>query len=399
MRYQRFDAEAYGFPKPRVSILPSLCWESLGSQSGGLFQPLAQVATAQYFSRGRYALHEAYRLAGVSEGGALLAPSYHCRTMLDPAVRLGARISLYALHSDLSPDMTSLRSVIQTSPVPVKALLVTHYFGFAQHLQLLTQFCKQHGLALIEDCSHALFVRSDSDGDIGTNGQFGIASPYKFFPCEDGGLLWMNGQAALSLNPLTKPSLKAEIRGVKRALQCLFSRPRTPDTNALSREIETLPAPSAFNGTDKDEDDAGTSDAYASSEEGMAGLSVSQWVIQYTNVDRLAARRRKNYQVWLRAIDGLAGCRPLYPELAGGTVPYMFPLILEEPDIHFFALKHLGVPIWRWDDMALSACPVASRYRLRLLHLPCHQELSDPQLAWMTTALRSVLQRSAARHP
>ena len=49
------------------------------------------------------------------------------------------------------------------------------------------------------------------------------------------------------------------------------------------------------------------------------------------------------------------------------------------------------MPIWRWDDMAVSECEVASRYRKRLIHLPCHQALGDSEMNWMTLALRTVL--------
>lgn len=61
------------------------------------------------------------------------------------------------------------------------------------------------------------------------------------------------------------------------------------------------------------------------------------------------------------------------------------------PDPFFFALKHAGLPVWRWDDMAVSDCGVADRYRLHLLHLPCHQGLSGAQMTWMTSLVKEVL--------
>ena len=69
----------------------------------------------------------------------------------------------------------------------------------------------------------------------------------------------------------------------------------------------------------------------------------------------------------------------------------MFPLLLDEGEADFYRLKQLGMPIWRWDDMAVSECEVASRYRKRLIHLPCHQALGDSEMNWMTLALRTVL--------
>jgi dTDP-4-amino-4,6-dideoxygalactose transaminase len=72
----------------------------------------------------------------------------------------------------------------------------------------------------------------------------------------------------------------------------------------------------------------------------------------------------------------------------------MFPLHIDQPTPHFYWLKHLGLPVWRWDEMAVSNCPVAQDYRLHLLHLPCHQSLTTDQMDWMISALQKTL-----RHP
>lgn len=69
----------------------------------------------------------------------------------------------------------------------------------------------------------------------------------------------------------------------------------------------------------------------------------------------------------------------------------MFPITIAEPDPVFYQLKQAGMPIFRWDDMAVSSCTVARNYRLHLLHLPCHQGLSAQQMAWMTALVAKVL--------
>ena len=103
------------------------------------------------FARGRYALSAAYQLAGLTSGTTLLAPAYHCLTMLDPAIDLGADIRLYPLNPDLSPDLDRLDGVIDHSTSPVKALVATHFFGFRQDFKSLKNWCEQHGITLIED--------------------------------------------------------------------------------------------------------------------------------------------------------------------------------------------------------------------------------------------------------
>jgi hypothetical protein len=41
--------------------------------------------------------------------------------------------------------------------------------------------------------------------------------------------------------------------------------------------------------------------------------------------------------------------------------------------------------------MAVSPCTVAQRYSTHLLHVPCHQGLSDAQMDWMLSLAREVL--------
>ena len=65
---QRFDPTPCNFPPPRVPVLPPLRGARLQWAANRL------PTEVRHFSRGRYALLAAYRLAGVGPSGALLAP-------------------------------------------------------------------------------------------------------------------------------------------------------------------------------------------------------------------------------------------------------------------------------------------------------------------------------------
>jgi hypothetical protein len=144
---------------------------------------------------------------------------------------------------------------------------------------------------------------------------------------------------------------------------------------------------------------SGISPYYQPEQEHLKSFAFSRWVMRHTNIDRLAKLRRQNYITWTAAVANLPHCSALFPKLPHDSVPYMFPLYIDHPETDFFTLKQLGIPIWRWDDMAVSDCAVASNYRLHLLHLPCHQELSETQMNWMTTTLQNVMLQPEAGHP
>ncbi|QPF73704.1 hypothetical protein G8A07_12750 [Roseateles sp. DAIF2] len=384
--FQRFDPSGCAFPPVAVPLLPvanARGWRLRARQEPGT--PAA--SHLRRFGRGRYALHQAYRLAGLRAGGLLLAPAYHCRTMLDPAIALEARIALYPVDAQLHPDLTALAALLDQPQTGPRVLLLSHFFGFPvpePTLQALLALCERHGVPLIEDCSHlcmpVLWQRQTCN--TGRRGAFGTASSYKFFPVPDGGELWSNA-APLPQDLTLAPSPREELRGLKHLLDAALRGRgvRAPSATA---------APSR-DGLDAYAEGLRCSPFYDRAQERRGGLDLAGRLAAHADLDQLTAARRRHYAAWLRHCSGLPGCRPLYPELPDEVIPYMFPLLLDDPQRRFAALKHRGLPIWRWDDMGRSDCPVAGQVRLGLIHLPCHQSLSPRQLAWMQDTLAEGL--------
>ena len=385
LRISRFDPAPCGFPPPRVSLLPRRAsWGKGGPES--VFLGSGNV----FFSRGRYALRAALRALAFGPGDQLLVPSYHCRTMLDPALDLGGHVAFYPLMPSLALRMDVLERIVQGGGASFKALLYPHYFGFPQSLTEVAAFCRQQGIALIEDCSHAFFGTSDL-GPVGSAGDFAIASPYKFFPSENGGIVRQNGCLAgeARLQPPSRRDWRREAKGSASLLkQWLVSpKPVVLSGAPLLLGSSVLPPPAV----ERVEVDCAPSSNYLASEGGLYGQYASAWIMKHADRTHLAGARRARFIEWLSVVEALPRCRPLVRELPEGVVPYMFPLLLDEGEADFYRLKQLGMPIWRWDDMAVSECEVASRYRKRLIHLPCHQALGDSEMNWMTLALRTVL--------
>ena len=389
-----FDPSTCGFPKPRIPLLPT-------GFDGISFKPHVPWASAghfRHFARGRYALREAYRLASIGPGTTLLAPAYHCRTMLDPALALGGDVLLYPLQPDLTPDMAAIETLAENSPTPVRALLATHFFGLPKPFESLAAWCAKRDVVLVEDCSHAFITEQHHPEGIGIHGQFIVSSPYKFLPIPDGGLLYARDARQLADIRPNAPSFKDELRGIAhmRSKAAEHHRSRAIcDPAHIDAELAAImktPSPSA-----KDmRESTGCSADYRREEEGQAALRTSRWLYRHADIELIANRRRENYRHWAAVTINLPYCCPLFPELPTGCTPYMFSLLIDQPEPRFCWLKRMGVPIWRWDSIAASNCPTANDYRLRLLHLPCHQSLDDRELNWMIAALRKVGTLSAA---
>lgn len=105
---------------------------------------------------------------------------------------------------------------------------------------------------------------------------------------------------------------------------------------------------------------------------------------------RIINKRRVNYLKLKEGLSDIRAVRPLFPNLQNDITPYMFPLIIDEPDIYFPLLKRLAMPIWRWDDIDTQVCNISLKYSHSLLQLPCHQELRDDELNWMIKCIHDV---------
>lgn len=392
--YQVFDPTSCQFPKPKVSVLPQDIELDASDDEVVLRNAVSLAGKGQYFTRGRYALGEAYRRAGLDSGGTLLAPAYHCVTMLDPALAIGADVLLYSLNEDLTPDHKKLDSLVDSAVKPIKALLATHFFGFVRDFSWLKNWCDTRGIVLVEDCSHTLYSERYQAKGAGRVGRFVASSPYKFFPSADGGWLFAPETAALEGGDTQPASWLAELRGVKQYLDAA-RRPRvgSAEIAALDGDLAVLTEKAPVIGEDRQQQRPAQSPQYEIEAEHRAMLRSSRWVIGHSSLNNTIQRRQSNYRRWLQAVAGLTGCRPLYPELPDAVVPYMFPLYIEHPMPYFYWLKQLAVPVWRWDEIAISTCLVARDYRLHLLHLPCHQALSGDEMDWLVAAVTKVLCR------
>jgi hypothetical protein len=391
LEFRRFDSAKCQFPRPRVPLLPALSWADL-ALGGRDVAPAAMLDDVGiwHFARGRYALAAAYRSAGIGPGGTLLAPAYHCRTMLDPALALGSPIRFFALNGDLTPRLDSIMAELANCRPAVRALVVPHYFGVEQPAALmdeLAELCSQRGIMLVEDCSHAWQIALQRGPACQARiNHVVVASPYKFFACADGGTLWGN-PSQVSVPQQTAPGLLSEARAIKAAFEYRAAYAQLPG----SGEEVIPPARAAQQDEDLVELSDQPSSLYSPNLEGSSSLAVSRWVMRRTRLSIVAQRRRKHYREWTDAVRGLKGGHALFPELPSTCEPYMFPLRISAPEEQFLQLKQLGLPIWRWDDMAVSNCPIASEFRLKLLHLPCHQSLTAEQMHWMTSNVARVL--------
>jgi dTDP-4-amino-4,6-dideoxygalactose transaminase len=328
----------------------------------------------------------------------VLLPAYHCISMVEPVVLAGAMPLFYKILPNTSVDLGDVRSRIDGS---TKLLIVVNYFGFPQNLPVIRSLCDEYKIFLLEDCAHAFFGEYEGR-PLGSFGDYSIASCIKFFPIYEGGCI-VSSRKAIGQLKLDPPGPAFEIKAVFNTLEKGFEYDRMGllkkilylpilFKNLFRRELKNKAASEEVSPAS-----SGWSDGFELETRWLNRRSsfISRYLIRQVSKSRIASKRRENYIAMQEALAGLPGCSPLFPRLFEGVVPYVLPIITNEPEKIFPALKKAGVPVVRfgeflWQSVDASLCPVSVDLSRRVMQFPCHQELKPAELDWMIREIRSV---------
>lgn len=391
------SATVVDYPRPCVPVLPVASWGSfLGRNHRCEYADVLQAGWSVDVTSGTAAIALALEQADIGVGAKVLLPAFHCVSMVEPFLAVRAQISYYRVAHDLSVDMDDLRVQLHGA----RALLVSHYFGFYQNMQALRALCDIHSVVLIEDCAHAFFGSLDGR-PIGWYGDYAVASTRKFFPIQDG------GQLVSSRHPLRQISLQDSGLAFNLKAGIDVIETATGYVRFVPMHILLLPLWAirtwfwkALKARVKSEGNAMVSRGPKVSK-GYKYMDlqwthkrmapISRWLLRHADKARIAHRRRQHYLRLLSGLSGLDSVRPLLPQLPDDVVPYMFPLVVANPERIFHQLKLKRLPLWRWEDLMTSHCEISTRYGQSLFQLPCHQSLTNGEIDWMIRTIRDVL--------
>lgn len=389
-------------PIPR---LPVFGWQAL--HGGATDLPcMLTLPRLHYTTSGRASILLALEALGVGLGQGVLLPTYHCPTMVAPVTHLGATPLFYPIDEHGTPKLAWLE---QQDLRRARVMLVAHYFGLPQPMGRLHAWCRAHGLALIEDCAHALFGRA-GERPIGAWGDVAIGSLTKFLPLPEGGCLVLNSplatpqlrsakattQLKVMVDVLEVGASQGQLLGLNSLLNGGFAllhglrRSGSSVTSQLAANPEASPIGAEASGVDL------CIDADLAHRELARPC---RWVAKALPRQRIVQHRRSNYERLLRELSGHDGFRPLLPELPADCAPYVFPLWVDEPDPGYAELRQLGMPVFRWDRLwpGMPRLPhdQGPLWSHHVIQLACHQDLS----ALSITRFVSHLLRLYARQP
>ena len=368
-----------------MPILPILEMGPICTSPRADVPSVLDVGSPVHVARGSIAMLLALKRIGLQPGDEVLIPAFHCPSMVHPVLAAQGNPAFYAISPDLG---VSLEHIEPHLGPQTRAVLVPHLFGRIQRLGQIRGLCDSVQVTLIEDCAHALFGTADGR-PVGSTGHFAIASPRKFLPLEEGGLLTSAVDILRDL-PVRTPSAGRALRlafdGVDKAIQydrLRALRPLVAAVKGIRRGLRGASHESALPEHVEHVEAVPQLDAFRA-----AGLTRN--IMRRLMTQELVRRRRENFSTLAAGLSDLPLLRPLKVRADLNSVPYMLPVILEQPERQFNELKARGMPMWRWEHSRRGVCRITDHYARALLQIPCHQSLRPAEIAWMIDVLRQV---------
>jgi hypothetical protein len=392
-----------GLRREGIPRLPVFGWQALRGRSHAEVPCMLGLPGLRYSTSGRASILLALEALDVGPGDQVLLPTYHCPTMVAPASGLRAVPVFYPIDAHGSPDLAWLD---RQDLGRARALLAAHYFGLPQPMAALRQWCTARGIALVEDCAHALFGRS-GERPVGAWGDIAIGSLTKFLPVPEGGCIVVNGTAQLPA--LHRASLTMGLKSVVDILEVGASQHQLTGLNGLIsgglaglrrlRGVPTLPSEAALAEPSSGADAPGLSTDFTV-DAALAHRELAtpcRWVAQTLPRERIVERRRRHFERLLAVLGGRPGLRPLVAHLPPDCAPYVFPLWVDTPDPGYAELRRLAMPVFRWDRLWPGVPVLPADHGLQwshhVLQLACHQDLSDAQLEGFATEILRLYSR------
>jgi perosamine synthetase len=385
--------------------LPVLGWSAFSGPRRSTIPSILDRDDICFTTSGRAAIALALRALRIGRGDRVLVPTYHCPTMVAPIVAVGAEPVFFPIDATGAPIVDGLHDDRMRG---VRAMIAAHYFGLPQPMAAVRRFCDERGIALIEDCAHALFGQSD-ERPVGRWGDFAIASLTKFLPVVDGGCLVPSGGLA-DLPSLRKQSMAIQLKSLANAVELGARHRRLPGVQALLNGV--FSATSAVRGRREDSPLRATS----RTERDIAGkwladfapgsnfdCQASSWtrrIAQHAHRERIVAARRRNYARLAQLVAHISGTRALRPTLPENAAPYVFPLWVERPERVYQSVRAAGIPVFRWDEIWPGVPQIPGdrgiEWATSVFQLGCHQDLHSDDLVAMANALAGIMARESS---
>jgi perosamine synthetase len=315
----------------------------------GLRDPRASLKNERllltYSGRGAIYLY----LAALRQGrdldprrSVVLAPAFHCPTVIDPILHAGFDIRYYSIDQHLRPVPGEFLSLLDNS---VAAALFIRYFGLTPAELDLHASVRQSGARVIEDCCHS-FLEGEPVQLVRSGADATIYSFYKLAPIAHGGGLLL-GERDENLGVALR---RTPIAGQWGAARAFATQCRQSFVERVAERGRPVEHPRHVELEPVVQRSAAEAYPYDSEKSGWEIPSVSQRLLRRTAWEPIAAARRRNYRLLLSTFPADPRVQPLLSEDPQDNVPWGFPVIAQERSAIDYRIRASGVPVYSFGE-------------------------------------------------
>jgi dTDP-4-amino-4,6-dideoxygalactose transaminase len=354
------------------------------------------VSYDKLYAFGRDAIFWGLRTLDPQPGDCIWVPSFHCGVEVQAALDAGFDVDFYRVRLDLSVDEDDLNQKLSARPGPV---MVIHYFGFPQPgLNRLAELCQHLGVALVEDCCHALFS-SFASRPVGQFGQVAAFSLYKTLGLCDGGALLLSRRkdgAASEKAPVAPPEGAPSLYGYKIQARALLKNALGVRLTRWYRRLrpgvwESRPIRRAESHGPSHHPIAARRHNYRRR---MSALS--RRLASTMDPDQIVQKRRDNWRSLHNRLILLPGYCTVFDVLQEGVCPLYLPLWVSKRETLSSKLMSCGIETFVFGRFAhplmnKALFPQAEAMRRHILGFPLHQYMNEAQLTRLIEAVGPLL--------
>ncbi len=378
---------------------PVLGWSSFKRiDAPGIFS-IEHLPHTAHTTSGRAAIYQALLQLQLPPGSTVLVPTYHCPTMVAPVLLAHLNVEYFGIQPDGLPNLSTIDATIAAK---ARAILVPHYFGLANSLAEVRQWCDERHIALIEDCAHCYFGDA-GERRVGDWGDYATASVSKFLPVPEGGLLASAHHPIQDL-ALSGQGFKAQVKGCIDVLELATRYRRFQGLNSIMAALFKL---KHLRASSRKVDGESASAAPATDASDMmrncdmariakAPLGATHVIRTLLPRGRIIAQRQRNFAAYASYFANVKGARPLYSSHSNWAAPYVLPLWVDDAERVYRKIRAMDLPVFRWDRIwpgtPLLEGDVGPLWSQHVLQLLCHQDLSEADVRRTALAILKMLE-------
>jgi perosamine synthetase len=340
-------------------------------------------------------------LLGLGRGDEVLLPAYNCGAEVDPFVHAGCRVILYRIDRAAKVDLADIRR--RLSPA-TRLVYITHFFGWPQDISDIAEVCLKRKIFLVEDCAQALFSVGPGN-PIGTHGDAVVYSFVKSLALPDGGALMLKSIPAATVKGLRFPAARSTLKASLPLFKKWFMQNHTLWQKGswtrrwLTRSWSPVPQARSVNGRRE----MLASNRFPESRGDWRMSRVAMGLLKQTNIERIVARRRRNFAFLHERLSNGEHLQPLYEGLPSEVCPLAYPVFARDPaKTRTYFDKH-GILVQGWPGyypgMPWDEFPDACELKDALLTLPVHQDLSLAQMDYIARCANRLGRESLTTLP